>query len=98
MTTSGVTKRLTVDMTSEEHRRLKTLAAFHGVTMKDYLLTKALFDKKAHGKTKSAKRAETDYLLSNPANKKRLLNAVRRNRTGNRQFASLKDLKNALGI
>jgi hypothetical protein len=34
--------RISIEVTEEEHRRLKALAALQGVSVKDYLLRKAL--------------------------------------------------------
>jgi hypothetical protein len=34
--------RLSIEVTSEQHQRLKAIAALHGQTIKDYVLTRAL--------------------------------------------------------
>jgi len=39
--------RISIDVTDEEHKRLKALAALQGVSLKDYLLRSALPDKDA---------------------------------------------------
>ena len=36
--------RLSIEVTSEQHQRLKAIAALHGQTLKDYVLTRALPD------------------------------------------------------
>jgi len=89
-------KRLTLDITADEHRQLKTLASFHGVTMKDFLISNIFPDKKTLRKNR--KTTETQYLLGSAANKKRLLEALKRNSTDRTSFGSVKELKHALGI
>jgi len=88
-------KRLTIDITLDEHRRLKTMASFHGVTMKDFLLGNLLSNQK---KSRKGAKTETAYLLGSAANKKRLLEALKRNSTDRTSFGSVKELKHALGI
>ena len=34
--------RISIDVTEDQHKRLKALAALHGVSLKDYLLENAL--------------------------------------------------------
>lgn len=83
-------------MSAQEHRQLKTLASFHGITMKDFLLSKVL---PVNGSlSRSEKRTETAYLLQSAANRKRLIQAVSRSRNKNKSFRSLRELKHALGI
>jgi uncharacterized protein (DUF1778 family) len=89
-------KRLTLDMTADEHRRLKTIASFHGVTMKDFLLSNILPETKIF--REKTKVEETAYLLKSAANKKRLIAALGRSGNKNKSFSSLKELKHALGI
>ncbi|GEM_PF-6946156 len=83
-------------MTSDEHRRLKTMASFHGVTMKDFLLGNVLSEQKVP--RKNSRTTETVYLLKSPANKRRLLAALKRSGTHRKSFGSVKELKHALGI
>ncbi|MDO8594147.1 MAG: hypothetical protein Q7R93_01360 [bacterium] len=96
MTAEVTTKRLTLDMSVQEHRRLKTLASFHGVTMKDFLLSKVLLQEKP--RSRRSRTDETAYLLKSPVNKRRLFESVRRTGKRNKSFGSLRELKHALGI
>lgn len=89
-------KRLTLDMTPDEHRRLKTLAAFHGVTMRDFLLSNLFSDEKPA--RKSVKAGETAYLLRSARNRKRLLESLARGGARRKAFRSVKELKHALGV
>ena len=91
MTTA--TKRLTLDISPQTHRRLKTLASYGGITMKEFVLSRALPMIEA-----SYTADETAYLLKGQKNKGRLLSAVHRKGKGGRAFVSLKELKHALGI
>jgi len=89
-------KRLTLDMSAQEHRRLKTLASFHGVTMKEFLLSNTLLQEKP--RSRNGHRDGTAYLLKSSANKWRLLTSVHRTAKRSKSFNSLKELKHALGI
>ena len=90
--------RVTLDITSEAHRQLKTLAAFRGMTMKDFILSQALGtapeQKKIPGKPKGMD--ETDYLLSTPANAARLEAALSSQERVS--FASEEELRRAIGL
>lgn len=87
------TKRLTLDISPQTHRRLKTLASYHGVTMKEFMLSRVLPE---IGVSKA--NDETVYLLKNRKNRERLLISASRDRKDNKSFNSLKALKHALGI
>lgn len=93
-------KRLTLDVTADEHRRLKTLASFYGVTMKDFLLASVIDGGESGQKfrKKTAPGDETSYLLQSAPNKKRLLESLKRRAKGRKTFGSVKELKHALGI
>lgn len=78
--------KVTLDMSAEEHRQLKTLAAFSGMTMKDFILSRAL------------ELDETEYLLKSPANAARLAEAVKSPSAARVGFNSIEELRRALGI
>jgi hypothetical protein len=90
--------RVTLDISSEAHRQLKTLAAFKGMTMKDFILSRALgaeaAEKKAGSKTEGMD--ETDYLLSNPVNAARLEAAL--NSPERISFSNEEELRRAIGL
>ena len=79
--------RLSIEINPEQHRQIKTLATFSGLTIKDYILSKTLPDRDA-----------TENLLSSPKNAKRLKEALETPATKHRVFESLTDLEDALGI
>lgn len=93
-------KRLTLDITADEHRRLKTMASFYGVTMKDFLLSKVIDYEKSEKRTRHDSKTKngTLYLFRSARNKKRLLQSATRNGKGRKSFNSIKELKHALGI
>jgi uncharacterized protein (DUF1778 family) len=84
-------RRLSIEIDQEQHRQIKTLATFAGLSIKDYILQKTLPSK---GNTLDA----TDHLLSSPQNAQRLRDALNTPQSENLVFESLKDLENALGI
>jgi len=88
-------KRLTIDLSKDEHFKLKVLASYEGLSMKDYLLSHALRDGKSDAKI--SKNDETEYLLKTKKNKDRIIKALSSKKTG-RTFSSIKDLKHALGV
>lgn len=55
--------RLTLEIPDETHRRLKTLAAYCGMTMKDFLLSRALAPGEVAGGEDPIRRAD-DLLFS----------------------------------
>jgi len=83
--------RLSIEIDPDQHRQIKTLATFAGMSLKDYILARTL-------PTKSAETDSTEKLLSSPRNAKRLRAAVNAPATEHVVFESLTDLKNALGI
>lgn len=83
--------RLTIDIDPDQHRQIKTLATFSGMTIKDFILNKTLSQKR--GITD-----ETEYLMGSESNAKRLRAALATPRKKHLVFKSLKDLENALGI
>ncbi|MEI6535589.1 MAG: hypothetical protein WCN98_09640 [Verrucomicrobiaceae bacterium] len=90
--------RVTLDITSEAHRQLKTLAAFSGMTMKDFILNRALGAKTSAKKTRGKPDGmdETAYLLGNPTNAARLEAAL--NSKKRVSFASEEELRRAIGL
>ena len=89
--------RVTLDIPEEAHRQIKTLAAFNGMTMKDFIVNRALrLDEETGDKPGSSD--ETEYLLSNPANAARLKAALQSNPNSRVGFDSIEELRNALGV
>ena len=88
-------KRLTIDLSNEEHFKLKVLASYEGLSMKDYLLSHTLRGNKEN--EKKGKNDETHYLLKSENNRQRIINALASKKPA-RTFHSLKELKHALGI
>lgn len=80
-----ITKRLTIDLSEGDHKRLKLMSSIEGVSMKEFLLSRA-FENKSE---------ETEYLLKGE-NKARILKALSSKK--GKTFDSLKDIKNAIGI
>ena len=86
--------RLTLDLDAEEHRQIKTLAAFHGQSTKAFILSKLGLGSAAPASGTD----ETTYLFSTSANAdhlKKVLNGKPENRL---KFDSIEDVKRALGI
>ena len=83
--------RLSIEIDPEQHRQIKTLATFAGLSIKEYILQKTL-------PTKPKDIDTTDLLLSSPANAKRLRNALETPRSDYLVFETMKDLEDALGI
>ena len=95
-------ERLVLEVTPQQRRQIKTLAAFSGKSMKDYILEKTLPPVKTADLTKrrsqTAKQDETERLLASPRMAARLLRAMKGSRTKRVSFDSLKEVKHALGI
>lgn len=83
--------RLSIEIDSDQHRQIKTLATFAGLSIKDYIIQKTLPSKIKEVDT-------TEHLLSSPANAKRLRDALETPRSDYRVFETMKDLEDALGI
>ena len=87
--------RLTIEIDPEQHRQIKTLATYAGMTIKDFILAKTL-------NTPKNKQADADdttaRLLRSPANAKRLRKAISSPTPKHLVFASIEDVKHALGI
>ncbi|MEI6819001.1 MAG: hypothetical protein WCL19_05310 [Verrucomicrobiota bacterium] len=83
--------RLSIEIDPEQHRQIKTLATFAGLSIKDYILTKTLTQK-------SSKMDSTGQLLGSPKNAAHLREAIATPSTEYLVFESLNDLESALGI
>lgn len=83
--------RLSIEIEQEQHRQIKTLATFAGMTIKDFILDKTL---SSGVKARDA----TEDLLASPRNARRLREALNTPQAKHVTFESLKDLENALGI
>jgi uncharacterized protein (DUF1778 family) len=85
--------RLTIEIEPDQHRQIKTLATFAGMTIKEFILSRTLPPKKS-----AEKMDTTDKLLSDPKNKARLLAAIKTPREDHFVFETMDELKDALGI
>ena len=84
--------RLSIEIEPEQHRQIKTLATFDGLSIKEYILRKTLY---------SDDRVEEDatkLLLSSPKNAQRLKDSIDTPQSEHVIFQSLDDLKDALGV
>lgn len=79
--------RLSIEIEPEQHRQIKTLATFAGMSIKEFILTKTLNPKDT-----------TDRLLADPKNAKRLRDALVEEQKEELVFETVDDLKDALGI
>jgi len=84
--------RLTIEIEANQHRQIKTLATFAGMTIKEFILAKTL------GTGDEVEPDATERLRSSPKNSKRLREAIMTPPAERRVFESTEDLKNALGI
>jgi uncharacterized protein (DUF1778 family) len=82
--------RLSIEIDPEQHRQIKILATFAGLSIKDYILQQTLPRKKELD--------ATEHLLSSPANAQRLLDALNTPRSECVAFETMEDVQNALGI
>lgn len=85
--------RLSIEIDPEQHRQIKTLATFEGMSIKDFILSRTLSGLKPIEETNA-----TDKLLSHPKNRERLLEAISTPSDESLVFESIEDLKDALGI
>lgn len=83
--------RLTIEIDPEQHRQIKTLASFSGMTLKDFILSRTLASLEEPVDA-------TQQLLGAPENAKRLRKAIAAPASKHRVFDSMEDLKDALGI
>jgi hypothetical protein len=91
MVNFDVMSRLTIEIDPEQHRKIKTLATFSGMTLKEFILERTL-------SPSSAKDDPTEKLLSSPKNAARLKEAIASPESTHRIFESIEELENALGI
>jgi len=81
--------RLTIEIAPEQHRMIKTLATFSGLSIKDFILERTLAKPLAD---------TTAQLLSSKKNSRRLRAGISSPRTSHHKFQSAEELRNALGI
>ena len=81
--------RLSIEIDPEQHRQIKTLATFSGMSMKDYILSKLLPPKEQD---------TTEQLLADPASREKLLKAMETPEKEYLGFESVEELKDALKI
>ncbi len=86
--------RLTIEIEAEQHRQIKTLATFAGMTIKDFILSKTL----APSNPSLPSGDTTSRLLGSPKNAKRLRKAIASKTPEHLVFETTEDLKRALGI
>lgn len=87
--------RLTIEIEPDQHRQIKTLATFAGMTMKEFILAKTLGSAEV---SKVVAGDTTSKLLSSQRNAKRLKKAIASPTPKHLVFNSVEDVKNALGI
>ena len=91
----GGMNRLTIEIEAEQHRQIKTLATFAGMTIKEFILSKTLTPSSVEPKPSED---TTARLLSSPRNAKRLREAITSQTPEHLIFETTEDLKRALGI
>lgn len=84
--------RLTIEIEPEQHRQIKTLATFSGMTIKEFILNKTI------GTQRGAPVDSTDRLMGSTINTARLREAIATPDSEHRVFETVEDLKDALGI
>lgn len=86
--------RLVIEIEPEEHRQIKSLATFEGLTIKEFILRRTI---RINGNEQDT----TEKLLSHPVNAQRIQDALEEPRSQRKTFATiedLEDLEDALGI
>jgi hypothetical protein len=91
----GGMNRLTIEIEPEQHRQIKTLATFAGMTIKEFILSKTLTPSSAKPQQSED---TTTRLLGSPKNAKRLREAINSQTPEHLVFETTEDLKRALGI
>jgi hypothetical protein len=87
--------RLTIEIEPEQHRQIKTLATFAGMTIKEFILSKTLTSSSAKPQQSED---TTTRLLGSPKNAQRLREAINSQTPEHLVFETTEDLKRALGI
>lgn len=85
--------RLSIEIDPEQHRQIKTLATFEGMSIKEFILSRTLSAGQPMEETNT-----TEKLLSPPKNRERLLSAIKTPREEHIAFETIEELKDALGI
>mgnify|MGYP001627933743 CR=1 FL=1 len=83
--------RLVIELDPEQHRQIKTLATFSGMTIKEFVLSRVLAPRKEEGDA-------TTELLKSEKNAERLQEAFAEPSDRHVVFESLEELEDALGI
>lgn len=84
--------RLTIEIEPEQHRQIKTLATFSGMTIKEFILSKTI------GSQRVKAVDVTDRLMGATKNAARLRGAIATPDSEHRVFETVEDLRDALGI
>ena len=84
--------RLTIEIEPEQHRQIKTLATFSGMTIKEFILSKTI------GSQRVKAADVTDRLMGSTKNAARLREAIAIPESEHRVFETVEDLRDALGI
>ncbi len=84
--------RLTIEIEPEQHRQIKTLATFSGMTIKEFILSKTIGPQRANAGD------STDRLTGTTKNAARLRVAIATPDSEHSVFETIEDLKDALGI
>ena len=87
--------QLTLELSPEEQRELESRAALQGMSLRDFILSKALDEP---GSEPAAEEDATARILANPVMSRRLAEAMDRKPEDRRTFDSTGDVKRALGI
>lgn len=81
--------RLTIEIDPEQHRQIKTLAMFSGMTIKDFILSKTL------GSKRTTEENPTDHVMGSEKNATRLREAISTRDSERRVFESIDDSKSS---
>lgn len=83
--------RLSIEIEPEQHRQIKTLASYEGMTIKEFILKKTLAADEEEMDT-------TEMLLSSPTNRARLMESLNSPKELRRVFSSIEEFENEFGI
>ena len=87
--------QLTLELSPEQQRELENRAAFQGMNLRDFILSKALAET---GSAPVLEEDATARILANPVMSRRLTEAMDRKPEDRRTFDSTGDVKRALGL